>query len=203
MAIKFKSDPACLGTMNSSAPSAEPKPTSVPTDAKNADSGVAPRENEFPTIEARKEAPQGCGLTCAKCGRDRLTFRKVQLGVIIICEWRGDIAQAKTSQARDIRPQSVPAGVHAPAGPTKGRVYFISSAKEDGPVKIGFTSREVESRLKAIQTGHPDRLVILGSIEGNQYLEGNIHRRFAASRLQGEWFQRTQELLAMIAEGHA
>jgi hypothetical protein len=74
-------------------------------------------------------------------------------------------------------------------------VYFIGS--EDGPVKIGMAI-DVEKRIKGLQTSHHAKLALLATTTGGREQEAAYHRQFAASRLHGEWFERTPELLAEI-----
>lgn len=78
------------------------------------------------------------------------------------------------------------------------RVYFIQSER-GGPIKIG-RAINPEQRLKQCQTGSPERLVLLAVISGGRDLERSLHARFAASRLRGEWFKPTPELIALIGE---
>ena len=74
-------------------------------------------------------------------------------------------------------------------------IYFIQ-AEQGGPIKIGFSTNDVgcRSRLKGIQTGNPQRLVIRRVIEGDRFTESDLHHRFAFCRLQGEWFLPVPEL---------
>jgi len=79
-----------------------------------------------------------------------------------------------------------------------GYVYFIQSEK-GGPIKIGF-SEKPESRLNNLQTSHPDKLIILGCIKGDQSMERELHKRFSKYRIRqdGEWFNPGLELTAYI-----
>lgn len=77
------------------------------------------------------------------------------------------------------------------------KVYFIRSG-EDGPIKIG-VSTDPARRLRALQTSHPGQLTLLGMVCGTFDVERGLHTRFAASRIRGELFAPTEELLAYIA----
>ena len=77
-----------------------------------------------------------------------------------------------------------------------GRVYFVSGA--GGAVKIGFTTLEVRKRISQFAVGSPVALVVLATVEGTMRLEAEYHRRFAAHRLQGEWFSPHPDILAEI-----
>ncbi len=73
--------------------------------------------------------------------------------------------------------------------------YFIGS--ESGPVKIG-VSKDVQRRLRALQSGHPYTLSILATVEGGYAAERRYHERFAAHRLRGEWFDCTDDIRTEI-----
>ena len=74
-------------------------------------------------------------------------------------------------------------------------VYFIGG--ELGAIKIGLAG-DVSKRLATIQSNSPISVRVMASIAGGRDLEMAYHKRFAASRLHGEWFERTPELLAEI-----
>ena len=76
--------------------------------------------------------------------------------------------------------------------------YFIQ-AVTGGAIKIGKTV-DVQLRLKSLQTSSPTKLVCLGQIDGD--CEENLHERFHADRLNGEWFRPTAALCRYI-EQHA
>jgi hypothetical protein len=80
--------------------------------------------------------------------------------------------------------------------PPERFVYFFQSA-EGGAVKIGST-RNVQRRLREVQTGHQAELRILGVCRGGTRFERELHDRFDAYRLHGEWFAPTRELLRLI-----
>lgn len=84
-----------------------------------------------------------------------------------------------------------------PAPAPEGAVYFIQG-ESGGPIKIGM-ARNVRARMASLQTAHHSRLHLLGQMPGGSALESQLHRQFAAHRLQGEWFAPTAELLAYIA----
>jgi hypothetical protein len=76
-----------------------------------------------------------------------------------------------------------------------GFCYFIGG--EDGAIKIG-TSVCVKDRFAAIQSCSPIKLSVLAVTNGGALVEGTYHYHFAKSRLHGEWFERTPELMAEI-----
>ena len=75
-------------------------------------------------------------------------------------------------------------------------VYFIQG-ENGGPIKIGL-SQDVKKRLYALQIGHPDNLVVLVDIPGDEVVELEMHKKFDDCRLRGEWFKPTDRLLAFI-----
>lgn len=80
-------------------------------------------------------------------------------------------------------------------------VVYIIQALDGGPVKIGHSTREgVTNRLRTLQTGNAQQLVIRALFSGGMWLEKALHEFFAESRLKGEWFSLTPELLAMCPE---
>ena len=78
-------------------------------------------------------------------------------------------------------------------------VYFIQAAT-GGPIKIGVSS-DVKKRLTALQMCCPVPLRVLHTIPGGGHsLETELHKRFAAWRLHGEWFDNVGELMALIRD---
>jgi hypothetical protein len=82
-------------------------------------------------------------------------------------------------------------------GPVAGTVYFILS-ETSGLIKIGYTERPVTERLSALQISTPDRLEVIGRLSGNQALERELHSMFAGSRVSGEWFKASSDLVSFI-----
>ncbi|EHU0385111.1 GIY-YIG nuclease family protein [Vibrio cholerae] len=79
-------------------------------------------------------------------------------------------------------------------------VYFIQG-EVLRHVKIGYSTKSaLIQRLKAHQTGSPDKLILLGIALGTRKHEAELHQRFKASRLHGEWFQFSNELEQYIKE---
>ena len=75
--------------------------------------------------------------------------------------------------------------------------YFIGA--EHGPIKIG-SARDVHQRLTVLQTGHPEPLYIYAYADGGYETEEKMHRDFAADRLRGEWFRRSERILHHIVK---
>ncbi len=76
-------------------------------------------------------------------------------------------------------------------------IYFIQPVG-GGPVKIG-SAKSVRERFWNIQTCSPVILRVLATIPDKNFrYERELHDRFAASRLHGEWFHPTPELLDFV-----
>lgn len=83
-------------------------------------------------------------------------------------------------------------------------IYFIHS-EESNAVKIG-RAKDVDQRLKSLQTAHPHRLKVIKTfkVKGGkaaQELENILHQKFDDIRLSGEWFKAEQELLNFELQG--
>lgn len=79
-----------------------------------------------------------------------------------------------------------------------GLVYFIQ-ASDTHRIKIGFTGGEVEKRRKTLQTSNAGVLTVLATLKGTVDYEKFLQKRFAAHRLNGEWFEPHPEILAFIS----
>lgn len=81
----------------------------------------------------------------------------------------------------------------------EGSIYFIQ-AENSKRVKIGYTEMDPDSRLCALQTGSPERLILLGSIRGTMKKEREIQRRFSSDSVGGEWFAYSETIASLIDE---
>ena len=83
-----------------------------------------------------------------------------------------------------------------------GYIYFIATKDK---IKIGFTKNPVEKRLKQLQTGNDENLVLLGYILGELEEEQLLHKQFAKDRIRhnGEWFFPSEELVEYINKHNA
>lgn len=77
-------------------------------------------------------------------------------------------------------------------------IYFIQDDTVFN-IKIGFTDGDDASgRLNALRTGCPVGLTLLNTMPGDRAVEAALHQRFAAYRVQGEWFKPCPELILFI-----
>lgn len=91
-------------------------------------------------------------------------------------------------------------------------VYFIITEEKPKRIKIG-KSGNPEKRIKALQTGCPYKLKLLGSIKCKNNrdsinIEKAAHAFFGDYRVIGEWFKCTDFSLAkihdfLIAQGNS
>jgi hypothetical protein len=87
-----------------------------------------------------------------------------------------------------------------PAPISLGTVYYISVAGSDTyPIKIGWTNGPVAERLAALQCGNPNLLTCLASEVGKRDLELERHDQFHWSIYRGEWYERTEAVMAHIS----
>ena len=67
---------------------------------------------------------------------------------------------------------------------------YVIGPKDHGPVKIGY-SKNVEKRLKQLQTGHPEPLVIHAKEEFTIKMGKAVERKFLREmnykKAEGEW----------------
>ena len=77
-----------------------------------------------------------------------------------------------------------------------GWVYLIKENGDDLLHKIGVTrSADLNKRLKALQTGNGNQLLLLKSFWTDRpyKMEKMLHNHFQLNREEGEWFLLTQE----------
>ena len=79
-----------------------------------------------------------------------------------------------------------------------GWVYLITM-EPDEYVKIGFTRRDPNARLNALQTGCPQPLHLRAFFPASQEEEKRLHAVFGELRYQGEWFYNERKLSDFVA----
>lgn len=77
-------------------------------------------------------------------------------------------------------------------------VYFIGNL-DARLVKIGHTDRDVEERLKELQTGCPYPLAVFLELPGGAREERDFHQAWPHLRAHGEWFKLEGELRTFLA----
>lgn len=76
-------------------------------------------------------------------------------------------------------------------------IYFVKQGRT-GAIKIGYTNGDVKVRLAALQTASPERLILLGCVEGNRDTEKQPHQFFSAHKLNGEWYKPSKFIMDYI-----
>lgn len=76
-------------------------------------------------------------------------------------------------------------------------IYIIQDI--NGFIKIGH-SKNVNKRLKQLQTAHRAKLKLIAYAQAPTYIEKRLHKMFFYHRCNGEWFECTQELLNTLIE---
>jgi hypothetical protein len=76
------------------------------------------------------------------------------------------------------------------------KVYFVQEGAA-GPIKIGYAI-DPEGRYRSLQTAHASELRLLLAIPGDIMLETYLHKRFASTRIRGEWFAPSADLYMLI-----
>jgi hypothetical protein len=79
-----------------------------------------------------------------------------------------------------------------------GLVYFLLGERTK-LVKIGWCRRFLVRRVNQLQTGSPDKLILLGILKGGKSLEADLHRRFNENRKYLEWFDFSEDINKLIA----
>jgi hypothetical protein len=75
-------------------------------------------------------------------------------------------------------------------------IYFITETPFTNKVKIG-KAKNAEKRLKTLQTGNPNKLCIYHKIYApiSNNMEYVLHKQYSTRRINGEWFNFTNEEL--------
>ena len=76
------------------------------------------------------------------------------------------------------------------------QVYLINAIGTQ-KYKIG-TTKDIDARLKSLQTGSPHKLATVKCISGVHLLENRIHRHYCDYRASGEWFNFDDSTLERV-----
>lgn len=75
-------------------------------------------------------------------------------------------------------------------------IYFIQR-ESDAAIKIGY-SEDVPTRLGVLRSTGNGRLSLLCAIEGDMVIEKQLHMKFNEDRIEGEWYEPSEVLVAYI-----
>lgn len=78
-----------------------------------------------------------------------------------------------------------------------GAIYFIQTGRR-GPIKIGWSHRNVAARLSSIRLANPRNTCLLGCIPGTMAGEKHLHKILGDYRMSGEWFSAEGDVLEHI-----
>jgi len=76
-----------------------------------------------------------------------------------------------------------------------GKVYLISCGSDFKRYKIGFTKRNIETRIKELRTGNSEdfKIVAIYESEFSKKIETILHRKYKMKKISGEWFNLTED----------
>jgi hypothetical protein len=77
----------------------------------------------------------------------------------------------------------------------KPKYYIYNCVKQFIKIGIAFN---VAGRLKALQSGCPYQLEIVGIKEGNFPIETRLHKAFEKHRISNEWYSNNEKVVAAI-----
>lgn len=74
------------------------------------------------------------------------------------------------------------------------KIYLLQAEGTD-LYKIGITGKPIEYRIKELQTGNGNKLVLISEFktEFDYLFERTLHRHFELQKTEGEWFNLTLE----------
>jgi len=75
-------------------------------------------------------------------------------------------------------------------------VYLICAEFEGRRLyKIGYTRRDVSKRIKELKTGNGSEMYVMDSFKSKwgTKIEAQLHRTFKSKKINGEWFDLTDE----------
>lgn len=103
-------------------------------------------------------------------------------------------------QWTQLRAKATPQGMRiGKRAARSGVLYFVSKVGCDTyPIKVGFCASDVDRRLIDIQTGNPERLEVVAACSATFGNEMLVHQLLAESRISGEWFNRTDAVMAAV-----
>jgi hypothetical protein len=108
------------------------------------------------------------------------------------------VARREASQAANMRATALVErlfnGFHQPT--IDRTVYFISNASGTA-IKIGVTT-DLPKRLLSLRIANPEELSVVATLPAMWCTEQIVHRYFSTSRIRGEWFRPTEDILEFI-----
>jgi hypothetical protein len=78
-----------------------------------------------------------------------------------------------------------------------GTIYVLNQSGSN-LYKIGMTKKDGESRIKSLQTGNPQNIVVAQEYKAPLEYEKKLHKLFSHKNVRGEWFEFTPNDLQII-----
>lgn len=71
-----------------------------------------------------------------------------------------------------------------------GYVYLLNDSGQENLYKIGVTRGKIEKRIKQLQTGNSNDIVLIKSFETKHpfYMERVLHSKYRINQIKNEWF---------------
>lgn len=82
-------------------------------------------------------------------------------------------------------------------------VYLICAEFEGRRLyKIGYTRRDISKRIKELKTGNGSEMYVIDSFKSKwgTKIESNLHKTFKSKKVNGEWFDLTDEEVKSFGE---
>ena len=76
-----------------------------------------------------------------------------------------------------------------------GIIYFVQIRNDDAFVKIGYTKSLRDRLVGGFFTDNPYAIDVVATCSGCQWEELELHRHLSGSRIRGEWYMPTKEVL--------
>lgn len=77
-------------------------------------------------------------------------------------------------------------------------IYIVRTISKPSFIKVGFSDKNPEYRIRKLQTACPLELEILEIREGTIQEEKTLHMRLYAQAVRGEWFRNCPETLKIL-----
>ena len=157
------------------------------------DAEVLPELLRIPREVVAEGLPRLLGRGCVESG----TIDGAECFVIPNFIDAQEARQSDAQRKRDSRGRRRDRARVGKVQPRTGHVYF--ARRDDGLVKIGFTTRDPQDRVSQIDAGLPETVSLIGAFPGTEADEKTLHGRFAADRVGGEWFSWSEGMAAEVA----
>jgi hypothetical protein len=77
-------------------------------------------------------------------------------------------------------------------------IYIVRTISKPSFIKVGFSNKNPEYRIRKLQTASPLELEVLLIKEGTMQEEKSLHARLFGFEVRGEWFRNCPEVLKIL-----